>query len=93
MNSNPTRYYGPCATVFTSGKTGAWRVVRPELDAETCIRCGICEKYCPTGAITVTRTGDAAGLSIEMDYCKGCGICANVCDRNALRMEPEREVL
>ena len=92
MSSKPTILYGPCATEFESGKTGAWRIERPEVQPATCILCGICEKYCPTNAITVLKgKGDDAGLTIMMDYCKGCGICSNVCPKQAMLMVAERE--
>ena len=93
MNSKATkRLYGPCALVFASGKTGAWRVVRPSVDTGTCILCGTCEKYCPTNAITVVKPKEKdPGFSIALDFCKGCGICANVCPKAALAMVPERE--
>lgn len=93
MSSKATkRYYGPCALVFDSGKTGAWRVVRPLVNTADCILCGICEKYCPTGAITVVKGKEpGAGLTVALDYCKGCGICGNVCPKHAMLMVPERE--
>ena len=89
--SSTKRYFGPCATVFESGKTGAWRVVRPVFDEEACILCGICEKHCPTNAITCVRKNDAnPGISLMLDYCKGCGICFNVCPKQAIILAPER---
>lgn len=87
MSSNK-HLYGPCATTFASGKTGAWRIVKPEVNKEKCILCGICEQYCPTNVITVVKK---EGLTIDMDYCKGCGICANVCPKDAMNMVAERE--
>lgn len=94
MSSNKKRYYGPCATVFESGKTGAWRVVRPEFDKAKCILCGICEKHCPTDAITVVKKNQPdPGISLLLDFCKGCGICGNVCPKQAVDMVPEREGL
>jgi len=27
-------------------KTGAWRNIRPVIDIENCIQCGICYEYC-----------------------------------------------
>lgn len=93
MSSAATKkLYGPCATVFESGKTGTWRIVRPSVLTDTCILCGICEKYCPAGVITVAgKKEENPGLTIMMDYCKGCGICANVCPKQAMKMVPERE--
>ena len=91
------RIYGPCALIFCSTKTGTWRVRRPRIDDEECVFCGTCEKYCPTGVVTIqkqTSSGKknpAGTIDIDMNYCKGCGICANVCPKDAIAMIDERE--
>jgi 2-oxoacid:acceptor oxidoreductase delta subunit (pyruvate/2-ketoisovalerate family) len=84
--------YGPCALVFCSTQTGTWRVVRPAVDGETCILCGVCEKHCPTGVITTGKKEESGTVQIDMTYCKGCGICANVCPKHSIDMIDEREV-
>lgn len=56
-----------------------------------CIGCRICEKNCPTGAITVT--GNVA--SINYDLCSGCGICAEKCPRKIIwsaRSQSEEDI-
>ena len=89
---------GPCALIFCSTETGTWRVLRPSINAEVCIYCGICEKYCPTDVMTVTKDkssskGKPSGrVEIDFTYCKGCGICANVCPKGSISMIDEREV-
>jgi len=65
--------------------TGAWRSMRPVMDAGRCNQCGICWMYCPEGCIS---HGD---IAIDYDFCKGCGICAVECKRGALHMEREPE--
>lgn len=40
-----------------------------------CIGCKICEKKCPTGAITVSDFH----ASIDYEKCTGCGECMNAC--------------
>ncbi len=65
--------------------TGAWRSLRPVMDAGRCNQCGICWLYCPEGCIS---HGD---IVIDYDFCKGCGICASECRRGALSMEREPE--
>ena len=94
MNSSTTkrRYLlGPCALNFDSSKTGAWRIVRPKVDVEKCILCGICEKHCPPNIIEVVKKNQPnAGIYFDFDYCKGCGICADVCPKDAVNMVPEK---
>ena len=82
---------GPCAYVFASGNTGSWRVVRPQVDFEACVKCGTCEMYCPANVITVDKEKEEC-VSFMWDYCKGCGICANECPRHCIQMVDERSV-
>ena len=65
-------------------------LVRESLDH--CVKCTICESFCPYSAATplfpgpkyvgpqaerFRRTGVSPDTSV--DYCSGCGICTNVC--------------
>lgn len=68
-------------------KTGGWRTFKPVFDNEKCKRCGICQKFCPEGIITINDQGASA----DMDYCKGCGICASECPFKAITMEVEKK--
>lgn len=92
------RLYGPCALIFCSADTGAWRILRPLIDDEKCVFCGTCEKYCPTGVVTIKKDKSSekknpmGSIDIDMTYCKGCGICADVCPKDAIAMIDEREV-
>lgn len=66
--------------------TGSWRTLRPVMDKEKCIECGICMTFCPVNSIV----GDnEKKYHIEYDYCKGCGICAHECPHKAIDMIPE----
>lgn len=55
------------------------------IDVDTCIFCGICQKKCPTNAITVDRKGRV--WSIERMKCIQCNACAVNCPKDALLME------
>ena len=68
------------------GKTGTWRIFRPILNKDKCVKCLRCWIFCPEGAI-IRKEDDS--VEIDYDYCKGCGICARECKVKALTMERE----
>ncbi len=47
--------------------------------SDNCVKCGICARACPTGAI------DVATKSFDLDKCIGCWGCINRCPRHAIR--------
>ncbi len=68
--------------------TGAWRTRYPVLDAEKCVKCGMCFLYCPVKSISREEDGS---FVISYDYCKGCGICAHECRIKAITMVDVKE--
>ena len=65
--------------------TAAWRIVRPVMDKDKCVNCGICMGYCPVNSVFC----EDGQFRISYDYCKGCGICANECPCGAIDMVSE----
>ncbi|MGI8519389.1 MAG: anaerobic glycerol-3-phosphate dehydrogenase subunit C [Actinomycetota bacterium] len=64
--------------------------IRASLDH--CVKCTICETYCPVSAATPLFPGpkyvgpqaerfrsEEASVDESLDYCSGCGICSQVC--------------
>jgi glycerol-3-phosphate dehydrogenase subunit C len=64
--------------------------IRASLDH--CVKCTICETYCPVSAATPLFPGPKyvgpqaerfrsqhASVDASLDYCSGCGICSQVC--------------
>ena len=75
--------FGPSmrAGILTESNAG-WRIERPVVNTDKCIRCLICWTFCPEGVIS-------KDITIDMDFCKGCGLCANECPKKAIMMVPE----
>ncbi len=69
-------------------RTGAWRSQRPTYDFKKCIKCGLCQLYCPEGCIEQNKEGH---FEANLYYCKGCGICARECWTQVMTMVEEEE--
>jgi len=54
------------------------------VDAEKCTGCGVCERVCPFGAITVPVKKQPAVVATAA--CAGCGTCAAECRFDAITM-------
>lgn len=59
-------------------------------DPEKCIVCGMCEKVCSPGAITLIREevpgGEQLTREFDLTSCTFCGTCADFCDEGAIQM-------
>jgi len=69
-------------------RTGDWRSQRPTYDTSKCIKCGICQLFCPEGCIEQDENGY---FKANLYYCKGCGICATECWTGVITMVEEKE--
>ncbi|NPA97048.1 MAG: 4Fe-4S dicluster domain-containing protein [Crenarchaeota archaeon] len=69
-----------------AGPTGTWRIMKPVIHEDKCVKCGMCWLYCPENVVS-WEPGRVP--SIDMTYCKGCGVCASVCPRKAIEMVVE----
>lgn len=69
-------------------RTGDWRAQRPTHEFRRCIKCGLCQIYCPEGCIFQNAEGY---FDADLYYCKGCGICAQECPTGVITMVEEEE--
>lgn len=53
---------------------------KPSVDAEKCVGCRTCTRYCAQGAISVTERK----ARIDHEKCVGCGRCIGVCNFSAI---------
>ena len=67
-------------------RTGDWRSQKPAYDFKKCIKCGLCQIYCPEGCIQQNAEGY---FEANMFWCKGCGICAKECPTGVISMIDE----
>jgi ech hydrogenase subunit F len=57
------------------------------IDIKVCIFCSLCQKKCPTGAITVNKAEKL--WAIERMKCIQCGACVDVCPKKCLSMNQQ----
>jgi len=69
-------------------KTGDWRSQVPTYNFNRCIKCGMCQLFCPEGCIEQNTDGH---FEANLYWCKGCGICARECPTEVITMIEEEE--
>ena len=67
-------------------RTGDWRSQKPTYDFNKCIKCGVCQIYCPEGCIGQNTEGY---FEANLFWCKGCGICSRECPTRVITMVNE----
>ncbi|MBD3238570.1 MAG: 4Fe-4S dicluster domain-containing protein [Candidatus Moranbacteria bacterium] len=66
-----------------TNKTGNWRMEKPLIDQQKCVKCQTCTRNCPEDAM---KPADDQ-IKIDYDYCKGCGLCSDICPVKAIEMK------
>ena len=67
-------------------RTGDWRSQKPTYNFTRCIKCGLCQIYCPEGCIRQNIDGY---FEANLFWCKGCGICRRECPTGVISMVDE----
>jgi ferredoxin len=58
-----------------------------EIDAARCSACGLCARFCPSGALQFVWSEEQFALSFYAAACIDCGICTVACPEGAVRMD------
>lgn len=64
-------------------RTDYFGMPKAEIDAATCIECGLCNVNCRFDAIS-----DENGFQVDPFACEGCGVCEAVCPAGAMSLKP-----
>ena len=65
---------------------------RGKLEIKGFIGCIICQKVCPTGAISIENTPEKIIYKIDLKKCIFCGNCVYHCPKTAVKMTKEYEL-
>lgn len=56
------------------------------VDTNYCVACGVCQKACPFGAISVYK---GIYAEVNLDKCVGCSKCAKECPASVIEIKQE----
>jgi len=54
------------------------------VDEEICTGCGLCEKMCPYGTLSLAEPEGV--MAVNQALCKGCGACTGICPSGAISL-------
>lgn len=57
-----------------------------EVDPARCSACGLCARFCPTGALAFAAEDGQFTLSFQAAICIDCGICTVACPEDAVQL-------
>jgi ferredoxin len=65
-------------------------IVDLAIDPSRCSACGLCARFCPTGALAFVQNEDQFGLLLQSRLCLGqaCDICRLACPEEAVSTSP-----
>lgn len=77
---------GRAATILSRDFVPQEAVIAQVL-TQKCTGCGLCERLCPYGAVTVNK--DTGRAEVNPGICKGCGVCVAGCRSDAITLPNE----
>lgn len=82
-------------TESAQSRPGQLPVIDLQIDSTRCTACGLCAKFCPTGALSFLSDGEAFTLIFRADFCLGqlCHICQSACPEQAIVTAPAAATL
>ena len=57
---------------------------KAKVDVSHCVACGVCQKQCKRGAISIFR---GCYSVVDLAKCVGCGMCAKACPTDTISIE------
>lgn len=90
-----------CEAMTTSKRFGMVNPIEttafiPEINQDTCVKCGKCERVCPVDCIerNTTLTNESYTLAPNPNLCLGCGVCVRNCPKGSMTLKRrEKQIL
>lgn len=57
---------------------------KAQVDTNYCVACGVCQKICPFGAISIYK---GIYADVTLDKCVGCSKCAKACPASVIEIK------
>ena len=85
-----------CEALVAAKKFGSMNPVQttsfiPEINQDSCVKCGKCIKVCPIDAISKEVENGKEFIEIDEDRCLGCGICVRNCPKKCITLRKRKE--
>ena len=80
------RFLGACSLYYVAANTGSWRLEKPVVNPEVCVRCGICVSHCPVDGQAISfANGKDKPPVYDYKKCIRCYCCQEMCPQHAIR--------
>ena len=85
-----------CEALVAAKRFGSMNPVQttsfiPEINKDSCVKCGKCIKSCPIDAISKKIENGKEIIEIDEDRCLGCGVCVRNCPKKCITLRKRKE--